>query len=276
MFYSGTYIDLFECAMRILFIKKGYGAIPHLDAMGKRCFGFCNGGEGKGYYIPIVGIAEAVGTIAEYTKLEGKLTIQRLETAEEFMEYAAEGIVYGPIKEVVAIRQVKNLYYRAENRYMYIQAESEGGYCVTDPDGFPVLYYREQEMRALFCHEKGIVIRLQENEGMHSHIEDIETIWRNGWEFHGRVVTQQRTTLCKDAFKGYNGSASSQIALRYGVINFLENVEKIRNLGYDLGRVEKRSNLRKMQCEMLEIAECGQVDRLPSVEAEIWKELYEI
>lgn len=277
MFYSGKYIDLFEWAMKTLFVKKGYGMIPHLDAIGKRCFGFCNKEEEKGYYLPIVDITEAVKAIAEYTNLEGKLTVQHLETVEELLEYAAEGIVYGPAEGEVAVRQVKNLYYHAENRFVYLQAGPEGRYCITDPEGFPVLYYRKREMQALFCREKGMVIRLQENDGIHRQIGNAEEIWRRGWEFHRMVAElDQGTTLCEDAFQGYNGSASSQIALRYGVINFLEHVGKIQNLRNELEKEKESSNLRNLQCEMLTIAERGQTDRLSLVEAAIWKELYEV
>ena len=277
MFYSGKYIDLFESAMKTLFVKKGYGMVPHLDAIGKRCFGFRNRVEEKGYYIPIAGVAEAVKAIAEYTKLEKKLTVRHLETAEEFLKYAAEGIVYGPMDGETAVRQVKNLYYHAENRFVYVQADAEGRYCITDPDGFPVLYYGEGEMREIFSREKGKVIRLQENGGIYRPVENAEAIWRSGWKFHRMAAElDQGTTLCEEAFKGYDGSASSQIALWYGVINFLEHVEKIQNLRYDLGRKKQGNYLRKLQCEMLRIAECGQADRLSSVEAAIWKELYEV
>lgn len=274
MFYSGKYLDLFESVMKILFRKKGYEAGSHLDAMGKRCFGFYNREDKKGYYIPIVDTREAVEAIAAYMNLEKKLQVYSLEAVEEVMEYVSEGVVYGPVEEEVAVRRIKNLYYHAENCYVYIQAGPEGMYCVTDPDGFPVLYYSEEEISSLLCRGKGVLIRLKENDGIHRNIESVKVIWRDGWKFH-RMATEsvRETTLWKDAFESYNGSASSQIALRYGVMNFLEHTEKVWRLGSDLGVNTEEWDFRKLQCEMMKIAEKGQVEKLPLIEAAIWKVL---
>lgn len=274
MFYSGKYMDLFESAMKILFVKKGYEAFPHLDAMGKRCFGFANGKDGKSYYIPIADTKEAIEAIAEYTNLKKELRIHCVEAVEEFMEYIPEGIVYGPISGEVAVRRVKNLYYRANNCYVYMQAGPGNRYCITDPDGFPVLYYSEEEMRSLLCRERGVLIRLKGNDGMRRKAESAEVIWKEGWKFHRMAAEHGReTTLWKDAFESYDKSASSQIALRYGVMNFLEHMEKIWKLGNDLGVSKNEWDFRKLQCEMMKTAEEGRAEKLPLLEADIWKVL---
>lgn len=274
MHYTGKYIDKFEAAMQILFMQKGYDKVQHLDAMGKRCFGFCNGKAGIDYYMPIVNIELAIQDIAKYMNLEDRLTIKRMRSEETISVCDEEGIVYGPIIKEIAIRRPYNIYYNGGNRYLFIKKEGDF-YAVTDPDGFPAIYYTKKELEKFFLDEQGMTIRLCESDGGHGKVDDIRKIWNEGWEFYRKTAKyMSRSTERREAFKGYENISSARIALWYGVMNYIQQVEKIWRLHNEIAVISgNEGKLRILESNMINAAENGQVELLPEIESAIWKEM---
>lgn len=273
--YYGKYIDLFEISMKMLFVKKRYGEIPYLDAMGKRSFVFQNGNDGGEYYMPAADVEESVEMIAKYTGIGERLQAWKPKCIEELGKYVEDGIVYGPIRCETAIRRLKNMYYYGANRYIFLQRDSSGRYILADPDGFPELYYTEAEIERLLYEECGVAIRLQECESVHQKALELERIWEDGWKFHreaeGRV---EKLTQSRDAFENYDGSSGARLALWIGVQNFLQHTEKIWHLKEEIeGIAQKSSRLLGLQSDMIRAAEEGKAELLPEIEIVIWKEL---
>ena len=274
MFCAGKSIDLFEYAMEMLFSAKGYGKVSHLDVMGRRCFGFCNRRDGKGFYVPIINIEEAVKAISYSMHLREKLISYCPQTEEELIASAEEGIVYGPVEGELAVRRIRNLYYHGNNRFLYMKKNPDGVFEVMDPDGFPKLRCTENEIRSLFCGRDGRIICLKKNNGRFQQIANAENIWQSGWEFHRRISDSSLDSdvYCRN-FESYDGSSSTQITLMCGVMNFMQHMEKIYCLKKELGRDKGNDSFRDLLCDMLEASEHGEVGKLPQIEAAIWKEL---
>ncbi len=275
MHYFGKYIDTFEMAMQMLFIQKGYGQIKHLDAMGKRCFGFYNGTNGENYYIPVVEIEAAINAIARHMNLENRLTAKHLVGMEAVQACDEGGIVYGPVVEESIICQPANMYYHGKNRFFYIRRESENYYTITDPDGFPGVIYTKKELEHFFLAERGMTISLYKNDGVHGEEGNIEEIWNEGLSFYTKVVESvERTTAKKESFNDYIDISSKRIALWYGVMNYIQQIEKVRELHIQVKNMQTDDRtIRKLQSDMLKEAEKGKISALSEIEQTIWKEI---
>ena len=273
--YYGKYVDLFELSMKMLFVEKGYGEIPHLDAMGKRCFAFQNGYVRGGYYVPVADVETSVQMIAKYMGIGDRFKSWKPKSIEELGKYAEEGIVYGPIGNEIAIRRLKNIYYYGDNRYIYLKRDSSGKYILSDPDGFPALYYTGAELENLLYEECGVAVRLQKCENGYQNVFELERIWEDGWQFHRESVGRvEKLTQYLKAFEGYDGSSGARVALWTGVQNFLQHTEKIWNLKEEIkATVKKSGRLLGLQSDMIRAAEEGKAGLLPAIETAIWKEL---
>lgn len=275
MRYFGKYIDTFEMAMQMLFIQKGYGQIKYLDAMGKRCFGFYNGTNGENYYVPVVKIEAAIDAIARHMSLENRLIAKHLVGMEAVQACDEGGIVYGPVAEESIICQPANMYYHGKNRFFYIRRESGNYYTITDPDGFPGVIYTKKELERFFLVESGITISLYENDGVHGEKGNIGKIWNEGLSFYTKVIKSvERTTAKKESFDDYNDISSKRIALWYGVVNYIQQIEKVRELHTQVKKVQADDRtIRKLQSDMLKEAEKGKTSSLSEIEHTIWKEI---
>lgn len=275
MYYTGKNIDTFEAAMQMLFIHNGYGIINHIDAMGKRCFGFYNGRSSNSYYIPVVNIETAIRAIAGHMDLEGRLTAKRLSVPENIMACGERGIVYGPVTGESIIRRVQNLYYSGENRFFFIKKEVGESYIIADPDGFPAAYYTKEEMEKFFLKEDGVTVMLAKNDGQHGKNGSIKKIWTEGWEFYRKKARYiERATGNIKSFDGFGGRSGERIALRCGVANYIQQMEKIWYLrGQIIGKQKDDGGLRLLQSNMQNEAEHGRIELLPEIETAIWKEI---
>lgn len=279
MYYTGKHIDTFAPAMQTLFQRNGYGVVPHLDAMGKRCFGFYNGITGTDYYMPVINTEEAVRSIAEHMGLEDKLIVYRSMCAALLKECPGAGMIYGPIVGELVLRRPRDLYYHGGNRYIFIQREQRGTYHVTDPDGFPGLCFTEEELESVFHAERGVGIVLQPKVAEAIKALDVARIWRDGVAFLRETAWRMSCfTQRQEAFVCYQDTASLRIALWYGVINFVQQIERVWILRDEvLGHRRDDRRFRILQSAMIHAAEQGNVSTLPELEASVWKEIeYEV
>ncbi len=273
MQYVGKYMDTFEAAMQMLFLQKGYGKITHLDAMGRRCFAFCHGTDGYGWYLPVVGAERAVHDIAIQMKLENRLTAGRFPAMERLREEG--GIVYGPVARAAVLQRPDIMYYHGENRFFYISREEGDVYAVTDPSGFPGVLCTEAELEEFFRVENGITVSLCENDGLQGQGADLKQIWSLGVAFHREMTgNAENSTLKKESLDAYVHLSSSRIALWYGVINFIQQTEKVFRLRTQVGGSGGSDRkLRELQSGMLKAVEEEKVYLLPETEQAIWKEI---
>ncbi len=273
MQYTGKYIDSFAAAMQMLFLQKGYGEIRHLDAMGKRCFGFCNGTDGYSWYLPAADVETAVLGIARQINLEGKLTAGKSRVMERLHDDGC--IVYGPVTLESVVQRPDAMYYHGGNRFFYISREEESVYAVTDPHGFPAVLYTQPELEGLFRAENGTAVSVCESDGVHGRGEDPGEIWRAGLAFHQEIAAKAAaSTLKRESFTSYADLSSRRIALWYGVINCIQQTEKAWHLGRQaMGAYGDERRLRELQSGMLKAAETGEIRLLPEIEHAIWKEI---
>jgi len=279
VYYTGKYVDTFEAAMGMLFGQMGYSEIKYLNAVGKRCFGFRNGAGRGEYYLSLVGIEEAVDAIARHAGLKDRIKVWRTGDMDSvsIAEHTAQGIVCGPVNEALAVRQLKNIYYRGENHYLFIKKESEDRYVIADPEGFSALLYTKEDIMGVFQQEKnGVIIGLRENDGGCQETPDLKEIWDEGCIFHREISCRQPdSTECAEAFAGYENITSLRTALWYGVMNFLQQTERLWELKREAGILQEYhdEHLRILQSDMTEAAENGEVTRLAEIESAIWKEI---
>lgn len=272
MFYIGKTIDTFCPALNQLMEYEGLQKISSPDGISLRAFGFCADGGAAEWFRPFIDTESAVKKLGEGAELP--ISAVCLCKGSCMMKMP-EAFVFGPVKNGIAAPAVSDCYYTGGGRYLFVQRR-EKEYQVFDPWGFPGLWMTQEEMlSAADCQTGCYIIYLREESGRRNCISQelsCETILRRGVEYHKEIRDLEERSI-SGAVRRYTGAQSERTALRYGILNMIQMLDKVFLLAVKCGRQDiKKEYDEKKQC-LFRMAESGNIRELPGILTCIWRSL---
>lgn len=272
MFYIGKTIDTFCPALNQLMEYEGLPKISSPDCVSLRAFGFCADGGAEEWFRPLIDTESAVGKLGEAAEVPFSTIHLRKELCT--MELP-ETFVFGPVKDGIAAPAVSDRYYRGGGRYLFARRR-EKKYEVFDPWGFPGLRMTQEELLSLDDHQSDCcIIYLRERSGHRKHISrelSCETILKRGVEYHKAIGDFEERNIT-GAVGRYTGSQSERIALRYGILNVIQMLDKVFLLVEKCGHQDIKMEYDKKKQWLFRIAESGNIGELPGILTCIWRSL---
>ena len=272
MVYIGKTIDTFCPALNQLMEYEDLPKISSPDCISLRAFGFCADGGAKEWFRPLIDTESAVRKLGEAAGLP--LSAVCLDKGFRMLEMP-EAFVLGPVKNGIAAPAVSDRYYRGNGRYLFVQ-KREKEYQVFDPWGFPGLWMAQEELLALADYQSGCCITyLREESGHRNRMSrelPCETILRRGVEYHKAIRDLEERSIT-GAAERYAGSQSERIALRYGILNMIQMLDKVFLLAGKCGRQDMMTEYTEKKQRLYRMAESGNIGELPGILTCIWRSL---
>ena len=220
----------------------------------------------------MIDMESAVGKLGE--AVEVPFSTVRLEKEYCMMELP-EAFVFGPVKYGIAAPAVSDRYYRGSGRYLFARRR-EKVYEVFDPWGFPGLWMTREELLSLSNHQSDCcIIYLREGSGCRRHISrelSCETVLRRGIEYH-REIRNLEVQSIAGAVRRYAGAQSERIALRYGILNMIQMLDKVFLLAAKCGRQKIKMEYDERKQRLFRMSESGNIGELPGILTCIWRSL---
>lgn len=272
MFYIGKTIDTFCPALDQLLEYEKLPKISSADCVSLRAFGFCADGGAEEWFRPLIDTESAVrklGEAAEVPFLAVRLGKEscRMELPEAF--------AFGPVKYGIAAPAVSDRYYRGSGRYLFARRR-EKEYEVFDPWGFPGLRMTREELLSLADHQSGCcIICLREEDCHRSRISrelSCETVLRQGVKYHKEIRDLEAQSI-EGAVRRYAGAQSERIALRYGILNMIQMLDKVFLLAAKCGRQDIKTEYDERKQLLFRMSESGNIGELPGILTCIWRSL---
>lgn len=239
MQYHGKSIDTFEYSVAMLLINNGYCLIPHADCISQRCFAFQIEDEWNRHWIvPAVDPVTAIEKLFFLTGLLEKVKIIRGK--EDIFDLMPKGCLLGPVEEYSRY-SVQSFYYEGETKYLYVCGKEGDSFVVHDPEGFPVRLLTKSEMQATYNLDRSIAVLL-ERDGKQINNFDFSEVLREGMECKRRMENWRNIeTKIEHCFQGL--TRGQELALNYGLYNYLLQTGKILNLMESNGNIGDRDRI---------------------------------
>ena len=246
--------------------------ISSVDCVSLRAFGFCADGGAEEWFRPLIDTESALrklGEAAEVPFLAVRLgkEFDRMELPETF--------VFGPVKYGIAAPAVSDRYYRGGGRYLFVR-QWEKEYEVYDPWGFPGLWMTQEELLSLADHQPDCCIICLREEGCHgsriSREFSCETVLRRGVEYHKEICDLEAQSIA-GAVRRYAGAQSERIALRYGILNMIQMLDKVFLLAAKCGRQDIKTEYDERKQLLFRMSESGNIGEIPRILTCIWRSL---
>ena len=246
--------------------------ISSADCVSLRAFGFCADGGAEEWFRPLIDTESAVRKLGEASEVPflavrlGKESC-RIELPEAF--------AFGPVKYGIAAPAVSDSYYRGGGRYLFARRR-EKEYEVFDPWGFPGLRMTQEELLSLADHQSDCcIICLREEDCHRSRISrelSCETVLRQGVEYHKEIRDLEARSI-EGAVRRYAGTQSERIALRYGILNMIQMLDKVFLLAAKCGRQDIKTEYDERKQLLFRMSESGNIGELPGILTCIWRSL---
>ena len=272
MFYIGKTIDTFCPALDQLMEYEKLPKISSADCVSLRAFGFCADGGAEEWFRPLIDTESAVRKLGEASEVPF-LTVRlgkescRIELPEAF--------AFGPVKYGIAAPAVSGSYYRGGGRYLFARRR-EKEYEVFDPWGFPGLRMTQEELLSLADHQSDCcIICLREEDCHRSRISrelSCETVLRQGVEYHKEIRDLEARSI-EGAVRRYAGAQSERIALRYGILNMIQMLDKVFLLAAKCGRQDIKTEYDERKQLLFRMSESGNIGEIPRILTCIWRSL---
>lgn len=272
MFYTGKTIDTFCPALDQLMEYERMPKISSADCISLRAFGFCADGGAKEWFRPWIDTESAVRNLGDAAGLSfSAAPVCRESDGTEL----PEAFVFGPAKSGIAAPTVSDRYYRGSGRYLFARRR-EKEYEVFDPWGFPGLWMTREELLSLADYQSGCcIISLREEGCRRSRIFrdfSCETVLRRGIEYHKKICDLEAQSI-EGAVRRYAGAQSERIALRYGILNMIQMLDKVFLLAAKCGRQDIKTEYDERKQLLFRMAESGNIGELPGILTCIWRSL---
>lgn len=252
MQYHGKSIDSFESAMTMLLINNGYSSIPHIDCISQRCFAFrVINNEMRNWLIPAIEPAKAVEKVFELAGIQNMAEI--IQNDSEIYDAMEQGCLLGPIEERIRYG-VSNIYYEGKKKYIYICGKNRDYFIIHDPDGFPMRFMKQGEIRNTYLITNGcIAVRL-----LHGGNQIVE------FDFSKILIEGMRCRKKLDdwndiekliAIHSFNLPRRQELSLHFGLYNYLLQTNKIIELMVDENFMFEREQL-EVNLIMTKMYEC--------------------
>ena len=272
MFYIGKMIDTFCPALDQLMEYERLPKISSADCVSLRAFGFCADGGAKEWFRPLLDIESAVRNLSDAAGLPF-LAVHVCKGSDR-MELP-EAFVFGPAKSGIAAPAVSDRYYRGDGRYLFVQ-HREKKYQIFDPWGFPGMWMTREELLSLADSQIGCFIICLQGEGMDrnglSREVSCETILERGIKYHKEIKECEYQSI-KGAVRRYAGTQSERIALRYGILNMIQMLDKVFLLAANCGRQDIKTEYDEIKQQLFRMAESANIRELPGTLVSIWRSL---
>ena len=272
LFYIGKTIDTFCPALDQLMEYERLPKISSADCVSLRAFGFCADGGAEEWFRPLIDTESAVRRLEEAAELPFSSVCPGKESGGTELP---EAFVFGPVKYGIAAPAVSDRYYRGGGRYLFARRR-EKEYEVFDPWGFPGLWMTQEELLSLADHQSDCCIICLREEGCYrsriSRELSCETVLRRGVEYHKEIRDLEAQSIA-GAARRYAGAQSERIALRYGILNMIQMLDKVFLLATKCGRQDIKTEYDERKKQLFRIAESGNIGELPGILTCIWRSL---
>ena len=272
LFYIGKTIDTFCPALEQLMEYERLPKISSVDCVSLRAFGFCSDGGAEEWFRPLIDTESAVRKLGEVAEVP--FSVVRLGKESSRMELP-EAFVFGPVKYGIAAPAVSDRYYRGGGRYLFAQRR-EMGYEVFDPWGFPGLRMTQEELLSLADYQSGCCIIYLRKENCHrsrmSRGLSCETVLWRGVEYHKEIRDLEARSI-EGAVRRYAGAQSERIALRYGILNMIQMLDKVFLLAAKCGRQDIKTEYDERKQLLFRMSESGNIGEIPRILTCIWRSL---
>ena len=272
LFYIGKTIDTFCSALDQLMEYERLPKISSADCVSLRAFGFCADGGAEEWFRPLIDTESAVRRLEEAAELPFSSVCPGKESGGTELP---EAFVFGPVKYGIAAPAVSDRYYRGGGRYL-VARRREKEYEVFDPWGFPGLWMTQEELLSLADHQSDCCIICLREEGCHrsriSRELSCETVLRQGVEYHKEIRDLEARSI-EGAVRRYAGAQSERIALRYGILNMIQMLDKVFLLAAKCGRQDIKTEYDERKQLLFRMSESGNIGELPRILTCIWRSL---
>ncbi len=272
MFYIGKTIDTFCPALDQLMEYERLPKISSPDCVSLRAFGFCADGREEKWFRPLIDTESAVRKLGDAVGIS--FSAVRLCKVSRMMELP-EAFVFGPVKNGIAAPSVSDRYYIGGGRYLFIQRR-EKEYQVFDPWGFPGLWMTQENLLSLNDCQPGCCIIYLREENRHrnrlSREPSCEMILKEGIEYHKKIRDLEEQSI-SGAVRRYAGTQSERTALRYGILNMIQMLDKVFLLAVKCGCQDIKTKYDEKKQRMFRMAESGDIVELPGILTSIWRSL---
>ena len=272
LFYTGKTIDTFCPALDQLMEYERLPKISNADCVSLRAFGFCADGSAKEWFRPRIDTENAVRNLGGAAGFPfSAVPVCNESDGTEL----PEAFVFGPAKSGTAAPAVSDCYYRGGGRYLFAR-QRKREYEVFDPWGFPGLWMTREELLSLADSQPGCCIICIREEGCHrsriSRELSCETVLRRGVEYHKEIRDLEAQSI-EGAVRRYAGAQSERIALRYGILNMIQMLDKVFLLAAKCGRQDIKREYDERKQLLFRMAESGNIGELPGILTCIWRSL---
>lgn len=272
MGYIGKTIDTFCPALNQLMEYERLPKISCPDCVSLRAFGFCADGRGEKWFRPLIDTESAVRKLSDAVGLP--FSAVRLCRVSRMTELP-EAFVFGPVKNGIAAPAVSDRYYIGDGRYLFMQRR-EREYQVFDPWGFPGLWMTQENLLSLTdCKPSGCIIYLREESRYRNHLSreiSCEMILRRGIEYHKEIRNLEEQSI-SGAVRRFAGTQNERTALRYGILNMIQMLDKVFLLAVKCGCQDIKAEYDEKKQRMFRMAESGDIGELPGTLISIWRSL---
>ncbi len=271
MLYFGKYIDTFEYAVRQMLSYDGIDSPEHIDCIGKRCFGFLMGEDVRDWFRPAVSVGAAVESISEKTGL-GLCTAEETADPEAGLEILQKGAVMGPVRKGIAVPEARHLYYHGDAHYLFVEGKEGGGYQVTDPEGFPSVPADRKLLLEILVLDRPSIIYTDSKKTKTCKGIDYDAVLKEGLAFHDRFQ-KDTEDIMQRAVSRYKDTAGNRLALQYGLMNCVLQINKIFRLAEICGYMDRETHdlYRERLDALYHINRDRGVQELPKLISEIWE-----
>ena len=251
MFYTGKTLDTFCPALDQLMEYERLPKISSADCVSLRAFGFCADGGAEEWFRPLLDTESAVRNLSDAAGLPF-LAVHVCKGSDR-MELP-EAFVFGPAKSGIAAPAVSDRYYRGDGRYLFVQHREKK--------------YQDSQI--------GCFIICLQGEGMDrnglSREVSCETILERGIKYHKEIKECEYQSI-KGAVRRYAGTQSERIALRYGILNMIQMLDKVFLLAANCGRQDMKTEYDEIKQQLFRMAESANIRELPGTLVSIWRSL---
>lgn len=272
MFYIGKTIDTFCPALDQLMEHEGLPKISNPDCISLRAFGFCADGEAEEWFRPLIDMESAVRILGEVSGVPFSVVCFYKESSAIELP---ETFVFGPVKNGIAAPAVIDRYYKGGGRYLFVQRKGDK-YQVFDPWGFPGLWMTQKELLSLAgCQMDCHIIYIRKVGGNRSRILrklSCEIILIRGVEYHKTIRDREERSIT-EAAGHYTGSQSERTALRYGILNMIQMLDKVFLLAAKCGYQDIKTEYDERKQNLFRMAESGNIGELHGMLTCIWRSL---
>lgn len=269
MFYTGKYIDTFEPAFQQMLAFHGMSAAAHIDCIGKRCFGFLMGESVKDWFRPAVSVKEAAAEISEKTGMELSVAGEE-RSIQDKMEILRSGAVAGPVWTEAVMPEIRHVYYRGDAHYLFISSGKEEEYCISDPEGFPRIPADSTLIETILRRDRPSVLYLKKRTSADRTEPDLRKVMEEGVAFHSRLAGGME--MVRDSVCRYEDTVYNRLALQYGLMNYVLQMDKVFRLAVVCGFLDGRvvPHYQKLIGRIYQTGENQKIQELPEIMREIW------